>query len=269
MNIMNSWYSKLNKGQVSNIYKNQKRQIGKYLAMWSESGHLNKYMITLSPNNNDIDSAIDLRKHFFKKLNTLVHYKKHKLSYFSSIEIKINKNPLSDESEEYEESRLLLDNDFNFHLHIQILTTMTKKELDSILKKMDIEKCTFYKLTTPNKKDIEYYDYVIKDIKTIDWKLQYFIKSNCKNKILHTTSRKEIANFLITKIWSYFKVKYKDNWNNINDKYSYIIDLKTKGDIVFTKVNKDNDICTTIDIKLYDILHTRGYLIYIRRKLAI
>ena len=50
-------YQLLSKNQRDNIYKNQKRQLGKYFALWSESGHLNKFMITLSPSKNTMDAA--------------------------------------------------------------------------------------------------------------------------------------------------------------------------------------------------------------------
>jgi len=257
--MSNTYYELLSKNQIDNIYKNKKRQLGKYFALWSESGHLNKFMITLSPSTNTLDATIALRKNFIGKLNNIKHYKQFEVAYFSAVEIGLNKNPPSKNAQITEETRERLKQQ-NYHLHIQILTNMKYSELQKATQRIDPNLCYFNKITRPKIKGMKY-DYVVKDIKTIDWKLQYILKTQYKSKILYTSSRKELSNYMITKLWNYMKKTYKDKWDSVADKYSYVLDLKKNGDLFLGN--------TSLNMNMYDNLHIKenNSWIYIKKDL--
>lgn len=258
-------YQLLSKNQRDNIYKNQKRQLGKYFALWSESGHLYKYMVTLSPSTNTLNAAIALRKNFFDKLNNVKHYNKFEIAYFSAVEIGRNKNTPSKKAQLTEAAREKLKQQ-NYHLHIQILTDMKESDLKKVIHRIDPNLCYFHTITTPKVKGARY-DYVCKDIKTIDWKLQYKLKTQHKSKILYTSSRKEFANYMITKLWAFLKAQYKDKWKNLGDKYSFVLNLKKNGDLLLsnTSINSGSYSNPT----MYDKLHIKenNSWIYIKKNL--
>lgn len=257
---MNQWYSLLTKDQIDNIYRNQKSQLGKYFALWSESGHLDKYMITLSPTINTLDETIALRKDFFKKLNNKKLYIGKQVAYFSAIEIGLNKNSPSSCAQITEATRIKVEQK-NFHIHIQIFTDMSRLELREVLNKIDQRLCTYSNITSPTKRNIKY-DYVVKDIKRIDWKLQYIIKTQFKHTILYTSSRKQFANYVITKLWFYMKKTYKNKWSNqIKDKYTFILNLKKKGDFILHRQNMN-----TVQLNAYDSIYIREKGLYIYMK---
>lgn len=240
MKLNDIFYPRFTVGQIQNIYKNQKRQVGKYLALWCESGHLkNKFMVTLSPFKNTIENTILLRNEFMKKLNNIVHYQKAELAYFSAIESKVNEIPLNEETAKFEEERMSND-DINWHVHIQLLTTLSEDDVQKALERIDCSLCS-YKHLTPPKEDEEdrEYEYVIKDIKDIDFKAEYYVKKFGNKKTRFTSSRKEIADYLVRRLWEYMKFMYPKNWSKIDNKYAFILDLKKSNDILFGKV-KDN-----------------------------
>lgn len=260
---MSIWYGLLSKDQRDNIYKNQKRQTGKYFALWSEFGHLNKFMVTLSPSVNTLDATIELRRNFFKQLNQLKYYHKYKVAYFSAIEIKMNKDHPSPNAQITEETRMRLMQK-NFHIHVQLLTDMEKADLNKVINKIDPNLCDYSKISAPTHQH-KRYDYVIKDIKTIDWKLQYILKSQYKGKILYTSSRKSYADFIITKLWDYMKKRYKDKWSKgIKNKYEFVLDLKQKGDLV---LSKNPNSVKSINMNLFDLIHIKkqGVYIYVKK----
>jgi len=267
--MANQWYELLSKNQRDNLYKNRKRQLGKYFALWSESGHLKKFMITLSPSTNTLDATIELRKNFFDKLNNKKHYKKFEVAYFSAVEIGRNKNPPSKNAQITEETRERLKQQ-NYHLHIQILTNMKESDLQTVINRIDPNLYYFYKITIPKVKGVKY-DYVVKDIKTIDWELQYKLKTQHKSKILYTSSRKELANYIITKLWNFMKTQYKDKWNNIGDKYSFVLNLKKSGDLLLgnTSISSGSLSGGNINLNIYDKLHIKenNSWIYIKKDL--
>lgn len=261
---MNKWYGLLSKDQIDNIYKNQKKQLGKYFAMWSESGHLNRFMITLSPSTNTLDTTMALRKEFFLQLNRRKYYHKFKVAYFSAIEIGLNKNSPSPIAQITEEARMKYMQK-NFHIHIQLLTDMKKSDLDIIISKMDKNLFTFYKITQPTKTNRRY-DYVCKDIKVIEWKLQYILKTQYKGKVLYTSSRREYADYIITKLWDYMRINYKDKWKSIKNKYAFVLNLKKNGDLI---LSKNPNSVKSINMSSYDLIHIqdKGVYMYIKKNI--
>jgi hypothetical protein len=251
---MQSYYNLLTESQIQNIYKNRKRQLGKYFALWAESGHLNTFMITLSPSRNTLDATIALRKNFFDKLNNIKHYHNYEVAYYSAIEVGLNKNPPSKSAQMTEETRMKLMQK-NFHLHIQLFTTMKKSDLQKVISRMDHNLFYFSKITTPKVKGIKY-DYVVKDLKSIDWKLQYILKTQYKSKTLYTSSRKEFANYMITKIWSFMRQTYGEKWEKRADKYAYVLDLKKQGKLLLSTQQNINGL-SSVNLKLYDDVYIR------------
>lgn len=216
-------------------------------------------MVTLSPSINTLDATIALRRHFIGKLNNIKYHKQLDVAYFSAVEIGLNKNPPSKNAQITEETREKLMQQ-NYHLHIQILTNMKYSELQKAIQRIDPNLCYFNKITRPKIKGIKY-DYVCKDIKTIDWKLQYILKTQYKGKILYTSSRKGLVNYMITKLWNYMKKTYKDKWYSVDDKYSYILELKRNGDLLLSN--------TKINMNMYDNLYIKenNSWIYIKKDL--
>lgn len=267
--MSNKYYELLSKDQRDNLYKNRKRQLGKYFALWSESGHLNKFMITLSPSTNTLKATIKLRKNFFDKLNNVKHYNKFEIAYFSAVEIGCNKNPPSKSAQITEETRERLKQQ-NYHLHIQVLTNMKESDLKKVIHRINPKLCYFHTITKPKVKGAKY-DYVVKDIKTIDWKLQYKLKTQHKSKILYTSSRKAFANYMITKLWAFMKTQYKDKWNNIRDKYLFVLNLKKSGDLLLSYANTNSSLFSggNINLNMYDSLYIRenNSWIYIKKGL--
>ncbi|MEA2019329.1 MAG: hypothetical protein U9N59_12860 [Campylobacterota bacterium] len=240
----NKYTALLNEHQLQNVTKQRKKFTAKYFAMYCDLGHLDRYMITLSPISNTIQDTLNLRKHFFRKLsNKKTNLKKkniiRKVGYFSAIEIGLNKNVnlLQDNKQQ---NNLIMFN-LNYHIHIQLLTDMTEKELRSVLGTLDKQQhCWESELTPPrtiaeNKKT---YQYAIKDLIKTDWKLQYFNKTYFPSKALYTSSRGDIPNFIITKLWYFMKQTFKDDWNKIKDKYTFVFNSRQSQDIVFNIVDK-------------------------------
>jgi len=256
------YFSLLSEHQIENIYKNRARQIGKYFALWSESSHLNKFMVTLSPTINTLDATMELRRNFFQKLNNIKHYKGFKVAYYSAIEIGLNKNPPSKSAQITEQRRMQLIQK-NFHIHIQLLTTMEKSDIQTVINRMDHTLFYFHYITTPTLKSVKY-DYVIKDVKKINWELQYILKIQYKRKIIYTSSRKKIANYIITMIWGYLKKTYKDKWTeNIKDKYSFVLGLKRSGDLVLSSTNR----VMSKNMSSYDMLNKKNHRVYIKKNI--
>ena len=236
--IVNYWYEQLRKNQINKIYQHRSRQIGDYLGIYTEKAHLDKYLITLSPIDNTIEGVIKLRKKFLEKLNRRIKYKKYELGYFTAIETALNKENPTLQSKVYELERLKNEK-VNFHIHIQLFCNISYEELEKILSKLDITEITYKTITTPEyEMPPEYrYTYVVKELYDINWKLQYYIKNHCKNKTLYTSSQKSIPNYLITKLWDFMKTKYKDKWNEINDKYSFVLNSINKGNIILSSID--------------------------------
>lgn len=253
-------YNKLSKGQIDYIYKTRRRQLGQYFALWSESGHLNKYMITLSPRKNRLDFTMELRKAFFIKLNYVKQRKKHEVAYFSAIEFGLNKNPPSSNT------NTINTEEPNFHLHIQLLTNMSYKDLDIIVNRIDPKLCVQSAISKPTKKGIRY-EYVVKELKTINWSMQYLVRTHYKRKSLYTSSRKTFANYIITKLWDFMKKTYGEKWKEIEDKYSYVLGLKSSGDLIFG--NSSNISILAIDKKKYDEIYIKdkGVYIYVKKNI--
>ena len=257
----NYYYSMMTKSQVANVYRNQKKIIAKYLGMWTDAGHLSKFLVTLSPTENSIDSVIELRKDFLKKIKAVAHYKNEQIYYFSSIELGMNKTPISDKSEEFEMDRAIYDK-FNNHIHLQLITTLTKEDIQKVMNKLSSIKCIFKTLSVPKVENIQY-DYIIKDIKTINWELQYHIKKECKGKTLYTCSHKSIQNFLITKIWNYFKNRYPVQWKDIKNRYKFLLDLKESNDVIFGILDNKNN----VKKEDYDRIIVKNKTVDIKREL--
>jgi hypothetical protein len=121
--------------------------------------------------------------------------------------------------------------------------------------RMDHNLFYFSKITTPKVKGIKY-DYVVKDLKSIDWKLQYILKTQYKSKTLYTSSRKEFANYMITKIWNYMRQTYGEKWEKRADKYAYVLDLKKQGKLLLSTQQNINGL-SGVNLKLYDDVYIR------------
>lgn len=237
MSINNEFLEHLKYGQITNFYKERKKWVGKYLALWTEHGNLNKYMVTLSPIQNTMTDTLKLRKHFLTKLSNRKNYLNKKnnsnltVGYFSSIEMGLNMN--AKENEYYQQNNMYEDN-INLHIHIQLLTDLCEEDIRKVMGNLDYQTLTFHNHLTIDKSYGKLkFNYVIKDLKNIDWKKVYLAKTLYKGVNLYSTSRKSVPNYFITKIWFYFRKNHKIAWKNLKDKYSFLLDSKNNGDILF------------------------------------
>ncbi len=55
----------LTKNQYQSAQRQQKRLVGKYLAMHSEHPNLQQFMVSLSPIKNDMATLIEMRKEYY------------------------------------------------------------------------------------------------------------------------------------------------------------------------------------------------------------
>jgi len=174
------------------------------------------------------------RKDFFEKIKSIRRHHKYEFMYFSAIEIGINfKNHYDLKFMEDNISR----DGVNLHVHIQIWTNMPEEKIDLALSKIDSSVCYFSYLTPPKFKNIEY-DYVIKDLTTIDWDMRRYIAQNYKSVPLYTHSKTEIADYVIKPIWNFFQTdkQYKEAYDNINNKFKFLLDSQAKKEIIISDV---------------------------------
>lgn len=261
---MNKFYGLLNKHQINNIYKQRRKYIGQYFALWAENSHLTPYLITLTPSTNTLAATMTLRKDFFKKINNYKNPRVKKLAYFSAIEIGINKNPPSKKAQITQAQRMKLTQK-NFHLHIQVWTDMKKAEIQKVIDKVYLRlPNAINNIQHPKVKGAKY-DYVIKDLKKIHWELQYIRITQMSDKKLYTQSHKEIANYMIKKLWEFMKQKYKNKWTSVADKYSLVLALKKKGDLILTTHQNSNNL--GINLSGFDMVNvnTGNNLIYVKK----
>ena len=138
---------------------------------------------------------------------------------------------------------------------------MSEEELEGVLAKLDHQKHCFHKTLTSDDSDgAKRFEYVIKDLKSIDFKLQYFIRSIYPNVQKYTSSRRGISNYIITKLWYFMKTNHNKEWSAIKDKYSFILEAKKQKKILFDSQYKN--------ISGYNVVSFRKnkshYHIYIR-----
>lgn len=133
-------------------FKYNRRIIAQYLALYTENTHLKKCLITLTPHDCKLSTALNMRRDFFKKLN---RYKLNKkdgdktIKYFSNVEF---------------------NQHYQTHMHIQVFYTNIKpikKAFDFVTKKNtqanSIEIANNHKLI---------FDYVIKDYRNTNLALE-------------------------------------------------------------------------------------------------
>lgn len=237
---MNEFYNQLNVGQITNTLKSHRQYIAKYFAMWSDYGMYDKHMVTLSPYKNTPTSAIELRNEFIKKLNNRQYTTKDKLAYFSAIECGLNQNPISKETQAIEQYRIEKDG-FNWHVHIQLLTTMSVNDIQKVLDRIDCSKCIYKKLTPFDKEKYngQTFDYVIKELSSINWEKIYYLKNRCKGLKPFTSSRKDTPDYIIKKLFHYFQTFHKKEWNSVHKhkRYEFLMYLKNKDQIILGNVS--------------------------------
>ena len=229
---MNTFYQLLTKSQIDNTYKTRRKVIANYLALWTENSHLTPYMITLSPSTNTFNDTRLVRNDLMSRLRSYKNHNHKEFAYFYAIEIGKNKHSPNRQTKA-EETRRLNVYQKNWHVHIQIWTDMKKSEINKVMGRIDPNLCYFSHLTTPQVQGIRY-DYVIKSIDIVDFEFQYIIKTQYKKKQFQGGSRKDIPNYAITKLWWFMRSKYGKKWRKIKDRYSYVLGLKNKGELLFT-----------------------------------
>ena len=229
---MSKFYQLLTKSQIDNVYKTRRKVIANYLALWAENSHLTPYMITLSPSTNTFLDTKSLYTDFMTRLRSYKKHHKKELAYFYAIEIGENKHSPNKQAKMEETRRLNVDQK-NWHVHIQIWTDMKKSEINKVMGRIDPNLCYFSHLTTPKVKGIRY-DYVIKSVDTVNWEFQYIKMTQYKNKRFQGGSRKKgMPNYMIVKLWWFMRSNYRQQWRGIKDRYSYVLGLKNKGDLLF------------------------------------
>ena len=132
--------------ELQNISEQRSKFLAKYYAMWHEYGHLNKFMITLSPIYNSLNDTLIMKRAFMKIYNNKLSNSSTPIEshYFSSIEIGLNKDSGLGFVELHEKSNINIY-DTNYHLHIQLLTTLSENELQKIIDSVSHQTLSFHK----------------------------------------------------------------------------------------------------------------------------
>ena len=75
---------------------------------------------------------------------------------------------------------------------------------------------------------------------------------------------------MVVKLWGFMKRQYKDKWNKIGDKYSFVLNLKKSGDLLLSNTIKSGLLGSNkVDMNMYDRLHIKenNSWIYIKKDL--
>jgi hypothetical protein len=203
------YQNKKEKNFIDKIKSNNKKVIAQYLALYTECISLKKCLITLTPYDGKLSTTLEIRREFFKKLNT---YKRTKtdgdlsIKYFSNIEFTKTSQP---------------------HLHIQLFYT-NKVPIEKAYKAMT---CSNYQNTQAN--NINYandnektFNYVIKDYMEFDLQREQF-KHHFKGVNFTTSSQKSISNSIVKYLFKTLTFKTKN-------RYKEILEMIDKGLIVIS-----------------------------------
>lgn len=204
--------NKKEKNFIDKIKSNNKKVIAQYLALYTECISLKKCLVTLTPHDGKLSTTLEIRREFFKKLNT---YKRTKtdgdlsIKYFSNIEFTKTSQP---------------------HLHIQLFYT-NKVPIEKAYKAMT---CSNYQNTQAN--NINYandnektFNYVIKDYMEFDLQREQF-KHHFKGVNFTTSSQKSISNSIVKYLFKALSFKTKN-------RYKEILEMIEKGLIVISTHN--------------------------------
>ncbi len=229
----------LSEKELQRITEQRSKFLAKYYAMWHEYGHLNKFMITLSPINNSLNDTLIMKRAFMKLYNNKLTNSStpRESHYFSSIEIGLNKNSGLDFVELHEQSNLNMYQT-NYHWHLQLLTNdLSKQELQKMIDSVDHQTLSFHKHLSVSWDDSAEFIYIMKNLDNVDYQLQYLIRRNHPSEQLYSSSKGKYPDFVITKVYHHLKQTYRTQWNQIQkkDRYKFISDGFKKKDIVIDK----------------------------------
>jgi len=194
-----------------------------YNVLFAENRHRQKALVTITLEDQKLTSLFKLRKALTYKINKIlerVRFKGQNIAYFTNIELGMDKGALTSK--------------FNPHIHIQyffddyepIKLALTTIEAKFNFKNIDVQQA--------NEEDA-YFGYVIKDYIEANFDEEREInkvalgmkKPFYTNSRSRSLERKNIPNYIIRYIYSYYKIHaYYQVWKPIlsNERYQFILD---------------------------------------------
>ena len=221
------------------IWKKNTTILATYYALYSENKHLNKVLLTFTIGTESITDIRNLRREFIKKLNSLLRKKAYtgqKLAYFSNIEFGEDKGNLL--------SGKLFK--FNPHLHIQFFYEDIRPIEEAMQYIENMYKLSNSDITLPTEdnKNI-FYDYIVKDYKYKNFShtLELNKKKFSYKKALHTSSRKQVSNYIIKFLYKYLSKHISKIWNQLKsfERYEFILlHIGLSNILISTKKDRPN-----------------------------
>lgn len=220
------------------ILRKNRKAVAKYLALFSLNQSKQKCMITFASSEKTYEAINCIRKVFLEKIASLLKnkYKRCSFRYFAALETGVK--------------------DFYPHIHIQCFYSSFKplqEAFDYTLKKLNLDsaKCNCMVAENHNYP----FKYVIKDLLPANFdEDREFLKSRfCKGRKSYWNSRMTLPDYLIMRM--YHILSKLKRWQEIKDKFSYILDLIDKG---YISIKKITDIDTD-EKSQYVIIKQWGY----------
>lgn len=210
--------------RIEEIKRKNKNIAAKFFALSVENVDNKKCMITFTANDETYTSTKVIRNAFIAKVVSIMkrkQYSQNAFNYFANIEF--GKDPYGN---------------FNPHLHIQCFydeIAPLQEAFDHIIDKyqLDGSKCD---LSIADNNEIRF-NYVIKDYLSHNFNLELEeMKENIyKGKSMHSSSRKEIPNYMIRPLYSILSML--PGWKTAKDKYTFILGLLNQGILSVKKIS--------------------------------
>lgn len=223
------------------IRRKNNKAIVKYLALYTDNVAKQKCMITFASSEKTYEAVNRIRKVFLEKMRSLLKNKYKSCSYAFFTVLEFGKD---------------INQNLHPHIHIQCFYSCfapLQKAFDYTIKKQNLDplKCNCMVAENHNYQ----FNYVIKDFLSVnfDEEREILKSSFCKGKKSYWCSRKTLPDYVIIKMYNI--LSELKGWKDIEDKYSYILELIEKGYIVIKKI-------TEIDIYEYSqyvIIKQWGY----------
>lgn len=204
--------------------------VAKYYALFGENQHRKKAKITIVIGDESILSLRELRGELLKYMHSFNRrnkYGNHKIAYFANIELGRCNGELVSHS--YVK--------LHTHLHIQFFFDFyepIEKAINKINKEYGFDPNDNHIISVFPTHENRWYEYVIKDYKNFNMKLELNKKNLGGGKAYHTSSHKEIPEYITLYAYKKISKAMPEEWDNIRkrERYGFIKTNISKGNII-------------------------------------